>query len=172
VQHIGVERALHLQLALGCGDATEQHVTGARDRERRLLAEQDLRKHVGEHAFRETATVELHAGRARDDRTGPVELDALPVARRRAVRGRARRSQLEQPRQRRTRFGLVGVAGELHLLEQRAVDEPGGERAGIRDRGAQAGHRRAYRHRRAWVSVQLRQLAVGEEPREANVPFE
>jgi hypothetical protein len=165
VQDAAVERARHLHAP---GGAADPEVARAVDREARPAAER-LRQDVGEHALREPAGVEPHAGLTANRERAEVDRDDRRTA---AGRRAARRGEAERGWKVERRAEVVEVAGALELAEQRRVHEGAAELRRLGDGGGEARHQWGRGHDRARVGVKARQLAVGVEAREPLVPGE
>jgi hypothetical protein len=170
VQGAFLEGALYVDCARLLSSPAHDQVPGAVDGEARVQRECAC-EHVGKQPLREAAAVELHAARTRYGAPLAVDPHVAPAGDGRRRCRTALWCTLERERQRQRLPQIARVPRFLDLIEERAVHESAAECAGVDHRLREAGHQRAHRHRFPRVGVEARQLAVGDEAREAHVPL-
>ena len=134
------------------------------------MAGEAFRQGIGKQTLCDASAVEPDRRRAphRTPREVHVELPPAGGAGRRG--GSAWRRQPKRLLQRESVAQVANVAGSLDLIDERGVNETAGQRSG-RDHGpCKASHHRADRHELPPIAVEPRELAAGEEPREAQMP--
>ena len=148
------------------------HVAAAVDDES-LVARQQRRELVSEHALGDATGIDPHATRPRDGAGAAVGPHVPPARIRRGPSGRAIGREGERdPKRQADTLEVRVIAGAFDLGHERRVDQaarcPSGAHRGVDD----AAHHRRDRHGIRGRLVQPSQLAAGLEPRELPVPFE